>query len=294
MNKVKTDHTQKELSLHGTTEFPFQINHDNLYSYYEQYICCHWHEELEIPVVVRGAVRCHIRDKSIILHENQGVLINSKVPHSFFPLPKEESQMLTVIFHPSLLYGTLSNMIYKRYVFPYINYSHAACNLLSEQSVYTIKKMDELYFSKPFGYELRIQSLLYNFFAEQLTPLQDTLKSSSPIRTEDLSRMDDLLNILHTQYDQKLDLYQLAHTLTLSREGCCRLFKKMTGKTMSQYLEDYRVSQSLKLLRESSHSIAQISYMVGFSNPGRFSVAFKQRMGCTPKQYRQRILEPIF
>lgn len=140
--------------------------------------------------------------------------------------------MLTVIFHPSLLYGTLSNMIYKRYVFPYINYFHAAYNLLSEQSVYTIKKMDELYFSKPLGYELRIQSLLYNFFAEQLTPLQDTLKSSSSIRTEDLSRMDDLLNILHTQYDRQ-------NNVAIFRGLSCFTKPEIAAGILAQYRSDF-------------------------------------------------------
>lgn len=294
LNQVKTDHTQRELSPHGTPEFPFQINHDNLYSYYEQYIRCHWHEELEIPVVVSGSVRCHVRNKNIILRENQGIFINSKVPHSFFPLSKEEPRMLTVIFHPSLLYGTLSNVVYARYVFPYTNDSNAAGILLSDQSVHIVKEMDQLYDSKSFGYELRIQSLLCSFFAEQLTSLQDTLQASPPVRKQTLSRMDNLLNALHMQYNQKLDLSELAHTLSLSKEGCCRLFKKMTGQTISQYLEDYRISQSLKLLRESPHNIMQISYMVGFSNPGRFSVAFKKRMDCTPKEYRQQISKGLF
>ncbi len=68
----------------------------------------------------------------------------------------------------------------------------------------------------------------------------------------------------------------------MSKEGCCRFFKRMTGQTLSQYLENYRVSQSLNLLSDGKLPILQIAAQVGFSNAGRFSAAFQKRMDCTP------------
>ncbi len=74
----------------------------------------------------------------------------------------------------------------------------------------------------------------------------------------------------------------IASQTAMSKEGCCRFFKRMTGQTLSQYLENYRVSQSLNLLSDGKLSILQIAAQVGFSNAGRFSAAFQKRMGCTP------------
>lgn len=66
----------------------------------------------------------------------------------------------------------------------------------------------------------------------------------------------------------------------MSKEGCCRFFKRMTGQTLSQ---------SLNLLSDGKLPILQIAAQVGFSNAGRFSAAFQKRMGCTPRQYSQRL-----
>lgn len=44
----------------------------------------------------------------------------------------------------------------------------------------------------------------------------------------------------------------------MSKEGCCRFFKRMTGQTLSQYLENYRVSQSLNLLSDGKLPILQM------------------------------------
>ena len=81
----------------------------------------------------------------------------------------------------------------------------------------------------------------------------------------------------------------IASQTAMSKEGCCRFFKRMTGQTLSQYLENYRVSQSLNLLSDGKLPILQIAAQVGFSNAGRFSAAFQKRMGCTPRQYSQRL-----
>ena len=45
-----------------------------------------------------------------------------------------------------------------------------------------------------------------------------------------------------------ISLEKLGEQVHLSREVCCRRFRKMTGKTVTQYLEEYRVSKSLPLV----------------------------------------------
>ena len=101
---------------------------------------------------------------------------------------------------------------------------------------------------------------------------------------EALSRLKILLDTIHENYAEQLSLTELAAKISVSKEGCCRFFKNMTGQTISQYLEDYRVTQGILLLQEDMYSIMQISYLVGFGNPGRFSAAFARRMNCTPSQ----------
>ena len=104
---------------------------------------------------------------------------------------------------------------------------------------------------------------------------------------EELQRLRLLLDYLHTNYNRPLSLTELASCVHVTRESCCRFFRKMTGKTVSQYLEDYRVAQSIRLLRTGNLSIAQIADMTGFSNASRFAAAFRSRMGCAPARYRK-------
>lgn len=78
---------------------------------------------------------------------------------------------------------------------------------------------------------------------------------------------------------------ELADQIHLSREVSCRLFKKMTGKTITAYLEEYRVNKSFPLVQSGQYSMVQIAEMTGFSNPSRFADAFRRRVGCNPGDY---------
>jgi AraC-like DNA-binding protein len=85
-----------------------------------------------------------------------------------------------------------------------------------------------------------------------------------------------------------ISLEKLGEQVHLSREVCCRLFRKMTGKTVTQYLEEYRASKSLPLVESGQYSMTQIADLVGFSNASRFAAAFRQQFGCNPGEYNSR------
>lgn len=286
---IQTGPDQRELAEHGSVQFPLEIHYDALYEFCNRRVACHWHEELEIPVVLQGAVRYRLRDQVFDLETGAGVVINARIPHSAVPLGSGEPVLLTTIFHPSLLYGTPATSVYQNLLGPYMQAENLAGIRLSREEAEALRQVDALYQKAPFGFELLVQGLLCQLFFRLLSGRQEELAASVNSRSDALDRLETLLDILHRGYGERLSLSDLAASVSLSREGCCRFFKNMTGKTISQYLEDYRVSQGILLLAEDRYSIAQVAYQVGFGNPGRFSAAFSKRMHCTPRQYRQRL-----
>lgn len=203
---------------------------DYLHHFYRHYICCHWHEELEIPVVLKGHVRYRLKNKTFELHSGQGLVINSRVPHSAVSISEEEPVLLTTILHPSLLYGTPASIIYQKLLFPYMNADGLSGILLSPDQADTLKQVDLIFRTASFGHELQIKSLLCSLFSELLSPYEEALAKTGPAKGESLSRLELLLDELHRSYTEPLSLSALAAKISVSREGCCRFFKKMTGK----------------------------------------------------------------
>ena len=68
-----------------------------------------------------------------------------------------------------------------------------------------------------------------------------------------------------------------------------RLFKQEMGENLSEYLLRIRIEKAARLLKEDRHKIGQIAGMVGYSTSSYFSVMFKKYVGCSPREYCQRV-----
>lgn len=73
-----------------------------------------------------------------------------------------------------------------------------------------------------------------------------------------------------------------------SREYVCRSMKKYMGVTVTEYINDLRLSYICNMLHNSNHSITQIIYDSGFNNLSWAAQLFKEKYGTTMRQYRSR------
>ena len=65
-----------------------------------------------------------------------------------------------------------------------------------------------------------------------------------------------------------------------------RLFKKETGYSISEYINNIRISRAQNFLVESDLDIAEIARMCGFEDQSYFTKVFRRISGVTPKKYR--------
>ena len=78
----------------------------------------------------------------------------------------------------------------------------------------------------------------------------------------------------------------IAEAVHMNPDYMSHLFSQKTGKSLSSYIIDKRVSRAKKLLVNSSHSLQEISDMCGFSSASYFHRTFKKCCGVTPQTYR--------
>ena len=105
-----------------------------------------------------------------------------------------------------------------------------------------------------------------------------------------LSDIPDWLSLLVTQLgtEQYLNknIEELIASTNYSHGYVCREFKKHMGKTIQSYLNESRFSYSLSLLSGST-SITQVAEKLGYAAPSNFIIAFKNKFGATPSQWRK-------
>ena len=203
----------------------------------------------------------------------------------------------TFLARPDFICGEYGSDVERRCFRPFLQNSSVPCILLTSGNSCTrtvIQKLNEteaLFDQKTFCYELKIKGLLCEIFGMILCEHQNDLAKFVPANQLELERLEQMLDYLNTHFESVISLQELADQVHLSKEVCCRLFKKMTGKTITGYLEEYRVNQSLPLVQSSQYSMIQIADMTGFSNASRFARAFRRQFGCNPGEYNSLKLQ---
>ena len=86
--------------------------------------------------------------------------------------------------------------------------------------------------------------------------------------------------------DDTLSIKDISEHVFLSTSYVCTLFKNETGKTLNQYITDYRIEKAKELLLDPRNRIGDISKDVGYSDGNYFGKTFKKQVGLTPSEYR--------
>lgn len=73
----------------------------------------------------------------------------------------------------------------------------------------------------------------------------------------------------------------------VSEGHLCRFFKSMTRMSPVEYINFYRISMSMELLRQTDMEISEISMRTGFNNISYYNRTFRKYMHMTPSQYRE-------
>ncbi len=86
--------------------------------------------------------------------------------------------------------------------------------------------------------------------------------------------------------DEGLRMELIAERLGLTARNFYRKFKKVSGRTPSEFVKEYRFEYAARLLATTRLTIQEIMYRVGISNKSYFYREFQKKYGLTPKEYR--------
>lgn len=104
-------------------------------------------------------------------------------------------------------------------------------------------------------------------------------------------RIQKIQEYIKMHYKGNIRLEYLASLVKMTPVSLSRFYKKHTGKSISDYLIDFRLTQASYLLRDSELPIHIICHNTGFNNISNFNRIFKRRMNLSPKAFRMEFQE---
>lgn len=102
---------------------------------------------------------------------------------------------------------------------------------------------------------------------------------------------NSIVDYLRENYHRDIGLNDVSEAFMYTATYINRILKFSTSKTFYELLTDIRIARAKELLGATALSVTEISEQVGYANVQSFIRMFKRKVGATPSQYRQNLVE---
>lgn len=297
----------KENVTHGSASFPCACYWADSRNYLpgEPFLCKHhWHEETEIIYFEKGHFHLEINMEKYEISEPCLCFVAGGELHAITS-PGGFTEK-AIVFSPSMLSFSANDPVQQTFIGPLCAnelplprlltaqqpgfseivrlYLDIIGHFLPEPTKACGRPASQLASASPSG-----QMYIKACFLTILSLLADyqLLSADAPVLDPRVEVVKKALSYMKEHYREKIYISELAGQANLNEQYFCRFFKKVIGKPPMEYLNEMRVKQSLRLLRDTDESVTNISLECGFHNLGNYMRTFKKYMGCTPLQYRK-------
>lgn len=253
----------------------------------------HRHKEIQVTWIISGDGTLIVGNTMHNFQSGDMFVIGANQPHlfksepSFFdPSNRKKIHSLNLFFSPT---GFISQLL----AFPEMlsikkflessNFGLQASGRNAAKLAEHFLKISNATTGFTLSYFIELLQVMANFKHWQYLSAQSF---ASNITDSDGLRMNEIYRYTMDHYTESIMLEQVASVACLTPQSFCRYFKKHTGKTYVNFLNEVRINEACKRLVENTcGSIANVAYKCGFNSVVSFNRLFKNVTAKTPKEF---------
>ena len=280
---------------------PGENVHIQLSSEFPDYIgTLHTHKYIEVAYVMSGSAIHEIAGKSYHAKRGDLFIINMDTPHVFRREPDEREPfivydlMFTLEFFDSSITGDQaiealrgSFMFYSLFQGrsdhpPYFSVTDGMYSMFGE----LFHRVYMEYCGRKVGYTEIIRAYL-------LQLIITIFRMDNQKKDKDSSRSRQavayVVDYINQNYSQSLSVSTLANEVYLNPDYLGRIFRDVTGMTVSAMIQKVRIEQVCRLLSTTDRTVTDIAASCGFKDMKFFYSVFRKHIGMLPGSYRERL-----
>ncbi len=281
----------KETAAHGTAIFPlavYQWERDM-----EDEVRLHWHKETEMIFLERGRFTVNLQMNEFQAEGPLFLFVNPGEIHGLKLAPGQKES--AVVFELNMLSfsgldGVQLELIRplleeKRLFPPMVEKDHPAFPRILEAYREVCREAGR----KTLDAYLLVKANLYRILAELYG--KDAFLASGTMVQADREKAEcgkKILRFIDQEYGRKITIEEAARVVSMNPQYFCRYFKRLMGKTFTEYVNGVRIEEAARLLGETQEKVIDIASACGYENIGYFIRRFKEQKGITPQEYRKR------
>lgn len=254
----------------------------------------HFHNEYEIFYILEGKRLFFFNNRNFVAQKGDLILVDTNLIHMTKSTTEDDTGHNRII-----LYVTQQKMQELDEKYPTLQlvrffHEHYGVYHLTpvqqEQFMNLYYLFKQEYKEKKRNYKQMIELAMTSYFL-QLGRALDFRSQQISYLTSDgkYTHVYEIADYLSQNSSKSITLDDLASEFFLSKYYICRVFKEVTGYTVSEYINIHRIQSAKRYLEETDYTIAEIAELVGYGSMAHFEKTFKTYMTISPLKYRKTL-----
>lgn len=248
----------------------------------------HWHDLLEINLVLSGEMEVVRNNRSFHVGAGELMVLNRDDVHS---VSSESEDLLYVQMQLNLQeFNQYIPDIWTVLVYCSPEDDDAVQRNLKAEIKSHISNIAELMNEQ--NSNVDVEKMIIYYCIDILSSFKmafgafERMHAGSRNKEQD-DRVWKIIDYIYDHCNQKLPLSEVAGHVYVSDDYLTKILKKYTGRGFEEFLGFVRAETSIRLLLNTDKSISDIAYECGFSAPKYYNAAFEKHYGCRPADYRK-------
>jgi len=250
----------------------------------------HFHPEMELVYVNKGQGKRHIGNHLSYFNNSQLLLLGSNLPHNGFTDRLTVNGSETIVqFKPEFLGVHFFDIPEMERIKQLFQRSKKGLLFGVKTKKKLGSKIEKLAEKEGFKKILVLLEILHTLAKAEDYTILNADGFAFEIEPQDTTKIDVIFKHVNQNFTEQITLDEIADKVSMTVPAFCRYFKRVTGKTFTKLVNEYRVVHATKLLSESQMSITEICYECGFNNFSHFNKLFKEFTGKSASNYRAQL-----
>lgn len=250
----------------------------------------HYHPEIELVYVNGGSGKRQVGSHISYYTDGDLILIGSNLPHCGFTNEQTGNKNETVLqMKPDFLGNSFFDAPEMKTINALFNQAKTGIAFSGETKKRIGEKIEIMENQSPFERLLTIIDALNELGLSNEFKILNAEGFSMEMQMQDNDRINMVFNYVKDNFQEQITLDEVAVLVSMTVPSFCRYFKKITKKTFTKFVNEYRLVHASKLLAEKPISITEISFESGFNNFSYFNKTFKEFTGKSASQYRKEL-----
>lgn len=250
----------------------------------------HYHPEIELVYINGGSGKRQVGSHISYYNDGDLILIGSNLPHCGFTDEDTGNKTETVIqMKPDFLGSTFFEISEMTNIKNLFSQAKQGICFTGKTKQLIGKRIEELEHQTQLERLLNMLSILNELESSKDFVVLNADGHSMEMQMQDNDRMNVVYNYVKDHFQENISLEEISELVCMTVPSFCRYFKKITNKTFTKFVNDYRLVHACKLLAEKQISIIQVCDESGFNNFGHFNKSFKTFTGKSASLYRKEL-----